>query len=168
MDHIKQAFQVMGTDINKVFGSPITAPGPDFNNPVEGISRVFTTGIRLALVVAGVLVLIYMMWGAFEWITGGGEKEKLEAARQKMTNAGIGIILLVAMLGIFSVVTGDILGIIKLDTKGNWRFLLPRIGTCIDNGNICTPSSSVCCLDTDTCKWAAPTLSSGTGNYKCF
>ena len=114
-------------DTKDVFGPSINPPGPTFNNPVEGISTIMIFGIRMALIFGSILVLFYLLWGAFDWITGGSEQEKLDKARQKMTNAVLGIVIMVAALGIFSVVSGDVLGLIKKDSEGNWRFSLPTI-----------------------------------------
>lgn len=110
------------------WGSPVDPPG-GFNpaNPVEGISSLAIFGIRMVLVVGMVLVLVYLLWGAFDWITGGGEQEKIDKARQKITNAILGIIIMVAALGLFMVVTGDVLGIIRRDANGNWTFSIPTL-----------------------------------------
>ncbi len=118
---------LLNTGVDSVFGTPIEPPGPNWTNPVEGISRVVMFGIRMALIIGSIMVLFYLLWGALDWVTGGGDQEKLDKARQKMTNAVIGIILMVAALGIFSVVAGDVLGLIKRDAQGNWRFSLPTI-----------------------------------------
>jgi hypothetical protein len=46
------------------------------------------------LFLASVLVLFYLLWGGIEWITSGGDKGKTEAARNKITSAIIGLIIL--------------------------------------------------------------------------
>ncbi len=43
----------------------------------------------------GILLLIYLIWGAFEWLTSSGEADKVKHARYKITNAIIGLMLLV-------------------------------------------------------------------------
>lgn len=112
---------------NPIFGTPVKPPGPTWTSPVEGISRVMIFGIRFALIVGTILVLFYLLWGAFDWITGGGDQDKLDKARQKMTNAVLGIVIMVAALGLFAAIAGDVLGLIKRDNDGNWRFILPTI-----------------------------------------
>jgi hypothetical protein len=115
--------------IQDIFGAPTPPPGgPNFQNPVEGISRIITFGIQTFFVIGGLTVLFFLLWGAYDWITSGSEEEKLNSAKQKMTNAVIGIILMVVALGVFTVVSGDILGIIRLNNEGNWIFNLPTIG----------------------------------------
>ena len=53
------------------------------------------------MVIAAVLVLLYLLWGAFEWITSGGDKGKVEKARDKITQAVVGLIVLSATTAIF-------------------------------------------------------------------
>ncbi|MFA9289003.1 MAG: hypothetical protein ACEQSA_03940 [Weeksellaceae bacterium] len=112
-----------------IFGQISPPPGPDiYQNPIAGLSMLLTFGIRMFLIVGMIAVLFYLLWGAFDWITAGGDKDKIDSARSKMTNSVLGIILMVIALGIFSVVSGDVLGIIKRDPNGNWVFGVPRIG----------------------------------------
>jgi hypothetical protein len=57
--------------------------------------------LQAIMVIALLSVLIFLVWGGFEWITSGGEKSKLESARNKMTGAVIGLIVLASSLGIY-------------------------------------------------------------------
>lgn len=50
-----------------------------------------------ALISIGALaVLVYFLWGAFEWITSAGDSGKMEGARNKMLHAFIGLLLLIS------------------------------------------------------------------------
>ena len=51
--------------------------------------------IAVAIIVASLLTFAYLVWGGFEWITSGGDKAGLEAARNRITNAFVGLILVV-------------------------------------------------------------------------
>lgn len=64
--------------------------------PAQGgiIGTVLKNVIALFFALGGLAVLIFFVWGAFDWITSGGDKEKVSSARKKMTNAIIGLILL--------------------------------------------------------------------------
>lgn len=53
------------------------------------------------MLVAVLLVLVFFLWGAIEWITSGGDKGKVEGARNKITNAAIGLIVLAATTAVF-------------------------------------------------------------------
>lgn len=110
-----------------IIGSTIAPPNPALVDPFGGISRLMIVGLQLFFSVAAIAVLIYLLWGAFDWVNSGGDSERIAAAQAKMTNAVIGIILAVAALTIFSLVAGDILGIITRDANGSWIFKLPSI-----------------------------------------
>lgn len=111
----------------EIFGQ-VKDPTGNFDNEFEGISRVIIVGIQLFFFVAAVSVLIYLLWGALDWINSGGDPERISAAQAKMTHAVIGLILVFVALGIFYAIAGPVLGIIVQDPNGNWIFKLPTIG----------------------------------------
>lgn len=94
-------------------------------DPAGGLGTLIVTGIRITLLAAGLFLLVYMLWGGIDWITSGGEKEKVAKAREKITEAITGMIIIVAALTIFQVVAGNILGIVKIDQ--GWVFELPTL-----------------------------------------
>jgi hypothetical protein len=50
-----------------------------------------------ALFIAGfLLALVFLLIGGFSWITSGGDKAKLEKARDEITNSLIGIVVVAA------------------------------------------------------------------------
>lgn len=55
------------------------------------ISRVF----NIVLVIATIAVLFYLVMGGLEWLTSGGDKSKTESARNKITQAIVGLVILV-------------------------------------------------------------------------
>lgn len=84
-----------------IFGKILPPPGLEsFSQPESAISRILTVGIRVFFIVAGLVALYYMLWGGFDWITSGGQKEKLETARNRLTNAIIGLFFIVLALAI--------------------------------------------------------------------
>lgn len=78
----------------------------------------FVTLWRAGINIGALLVLLYFAWGSIEWISSGGDKGKVEAARMKMTNAAVGIIILVSgftIIGFFSnLVFGNDFNLLKL------------------------------------------------------
>ena len=52
------------------------------------------------LFIGSILVLLYLLWGGIEWITSGGDKGKTEAARNKITSAVIGLIVMASSVAI--------------------------------------------------------------------
>ncbi|MBI2011481.1 hypothetical protein HYS91_01800 [Candidatus Daviesbacteria bacterium] len=50
--------------------------------------------IAIIIMVGGLTLLGMLVWGAFEWLTSGGEKEKIMSARARIIYATIGIVVL--------------------------------------------------------------------------
>lgn len=48
----------------------------------------------VAFGIAAIVVLVMLVWGAFEWITSGGDKESVGKARSRIINALIGLAVL--------------------------------------------------------------------------
>ncbi|MEO6508790.1 MAG: hypothetical protein ABIO02_02455 [Patescibacteria group bacterium] len=101
---------------------------PNYNNPQELISNLLGTGIKMFIIVASLVLLMFLLWGALDWILSGGEKEKLHKAQSKITNAIIGFVLIFVMLALFGLITGDILGIVVRTDDGGWFINLPSLG----------------------------------------
>jgi hypothetical protein len=88
----------------------------DVTSPDQGIAPgtpltlIFNNAITIVFIVAALLVLFYLIIGAFRWITAGGDKENTGKARTIITNALIGMAILALAFLIVNVV-GGLLGI---------------------------------------------------------
>lgn len=87
-----------GGIINPVIGLFGTQPGQ------ITIATILATFLRISLVVAGILLLIYLVIGGIQWLTSGGEKAALESARGRLTNAFIGLLIIVLVLVIIDLI----------------------------------------------------------------
>lgn len=56
-------------------------------------SGIITRGITIALVVATLIALAFLIFGGIRWILSGGEKEKVEEARGTVIAALVGLII---------------------------------------------------------------------------
>ncbi len=69
-----------------------------------------------------VAVLIYFVWGSFEWITAGGDSAKTDKARQRITNAMLGLFILVSTFVIINFMSflffGDEFQILRITFPG--------------------------------------------------
>jgi hypothetical protein len=83
-----------------VMAQTVEVPTTFFPNVQELISAV----LRFVLLLGVLLVLLYLIWGGIEWITSGGDKTKTESARNKITAAVIGLIILVASWAILQLI----------------------------------------------------------------
>jgi len=102
--------KILADDIGDIIGK-ITPPGGigGGDNPQAGISNFISLGIQIFIIVCVIALLIYMLWGAFDWIISGGEKEKITKAQQKITNAVIGFIVVFAVITVFNLIINNVL-----------------------------------------------------------
>ena len=94
--------------------APITNPalGPSLQSRtgVEFIQDLIPRMVGLAFLV-GVLVFFFIMiTGAIQWITSGGDKAAIEGARGKITNAIVGVVILLSLFALLKVIE-DFFGI---------------------------------------------------------
>ncbi len=116
--------------VQTIFGQVSPPPGMDVGagqNPIAGLGTFIGWGINIFLTVAGLFLLLYLLWGALDWIQSAGEKEKLVKAQNKITNAVVGMVLIFAVLVVFNVLAGRILGIINVNPDGSWGIKIPTL-----------------------------------------
>lgn len=94
---------------------------PAVGNPNASVGNIVSNGIQILFIVGGLAVLVFIVWGAFDWITSGGDKEKISSARKKITNSLIGLALLALSFFIVTLV-GQVVEFNPLETG-----LLPKL-----------------------------------------
>jgi hypothetical protein len=68
------------------------------------LGRIIPTFITIGLVV-GVLYFVYhLLMGAIHWIISGGDKSKLQGAKDQLTNAFIGLFILFSLFAIITLI----------------------------------------------------------------
>jgi len=65
---------------------------------IPSIGDLLTFLIRLFFIISGLAALLFLLMGALAWITSGGNKESVDKAREKIQQAVIGVVLIVAVL----------------------------------------------------------------------
>ena len=78
------------------------------------LPALITAAVQAVIVIAGLLTFAFLVWGGIEWLTSGGDKEKYEAARGRITAAVIGLVIVVAAWAILQVIT-NFLGLTSWD-----------------------------------------------------
>lgn len=110
---IKQAFAAQF--------DPITGFGPfqpaNLSSPGSTFDLFFSISLGVLTVVGGIAFLVYFVLGAFSWLTSAGDKEKVAKAQRYITNALIGLIVIVLAWAITGIV-GTLLGFSILDLPG--------------------------------------------------
>lgn len=92
----------------------ITSPG---SNP-QGASigtyssaaeKIISNALAFLTIVGGIMFAIYFLLGGLQWITAGGDKGKIDAAKDMMTNGAIGLIIITLSYSIVWIV-GKVVG----------------------------------------------------------
>lgn len=98
------------SNIEQVFGK-ITPPQfiQNIGSGEKGISRIITTIINIIYAIAAIAFVFMIIWSAWQWIVSGGEKDKVAAARQRLTYAIVGIVIL-SVAGVIITLLGEITG----------------------------------------------------------
>src|SRR3990167_2063553 len=83
---------------NPALGNLGTLTGPEF------FDLLLPALVSMGLTVGAVVFLFMLIWGGIEGITSGGDKARNERARQRVTNALVGITLLFSVFGILNII----------------------------------------------------------------
>lgn len=114
--------------------------------------------LTLIFVVSIVAALFYLVWGGFKWLTSGGDKTAVGAAREHIIAAIVGLVVIFLSYFILNILvmffTGRNLSDIVIPTLGT-----PSSTTCSD-----TNHSGSCTISTQSCK---PKNGSYTCVYLC-
>lgn len=79
-------------------------------DPGKRIGAIVTFFVSFLVIVAVLAALLYIVIGAFQWITSGGDKTKVESARNHIIAAVIGLIIIALTFVIINVLM-QVLGI---------------------------------------------------------
>jgi hypothetical protein len=107
--------QIVSADITNPVLDPKLGGDSAAASSGQTFSSYFVYIWQALIFLGGFLVILNLVWGAVEWIMSGGEKGAIEKARNKITNAVIGMIILSASFVIIKFV-GQLFGfdILKL------------------------------------------------------
>lgn len=65
---------------------------------VPTFSDLLTFLVKFFFVIAGLAALFFLLWGALSWVTSGGDKDNVAAARGKIVSALVGVLVIIATL----------------------------------------------------------------------
>jgi hypothetical protein len=78
---------------------------PQLKSPAD-IWKVVLNGIEIAMILAGYFAVGYVIWGGFKYLTSDGDEGRLTAARKIITNALVGLGIVLASVAMTSFVAG--------------------------------------------------------------
>ena len=93
------AFALSAQNAFAAIKAETVAPGKGF---ATDIGAMLNGLISFVMVIAALLVFLYLIWGGIEWISSGGDKGKTESARNKITAAIIGLIVVAASYAVLT------------------------------------------------------------------
>jgi hypothetical protein len=97
----------MPEDVVPNTGGTITNPAVGnlgTNQGVNFLKSALPAAVEIGLII-GVLVFFFiLLTGAIQWIASGGDKQSLEGARGKITNAIIGLVILFSIFAIIQLI----------------------------------------------------------------
>lgn len=68
--------------------------------PDRGLAFYMANLWKTISILGGVALILFLVWGAIDWLMSEGDQQKLSAARNKMTHALIGMAVLAASYAI--------------------------------------------------------------------
>lgn len=80
----------------------------------SGLERLISLIVGALTAISGIAFLIYFVLGGLSWITAGGKQDAVQKAQKQMTDAAIGLIVVVVSYFIVGII-GFILGFDILD-----------------------------------------------------
>jgi hypothetical protein len=79
---------------------------PLCNLNANRIGPVISSVVTILLIGAALIALFFLIWGGIKWITSGGDKSKVESARNTIIASIIGLIIALLAFFIITVVLG--------------------------------------------------------------
>ena len=95
---------------------------------LENMEKLISNMIGLLTVLASLMFVVYFILGAFEWISSGGDKGKLEKARNRMMYGVLGMIIIVGAYSLLGLLSG-IIGIDFLNPAEQIRNIVAPLTT---------------------------------------
>src|SRR3989338_7912479 len=93
-------------------GATTTIQGPLDDTKFTNLSSLLNNAIPIIFPVAGLILLAYLIWGGFEFLTSLGDPKKAASAKNKITYAIIGFFVIFAAYWIVQLIAF----IFKLET----------------------------------------------------
>ncbi len=69
----------------------------------QNLEQLFDALLKAVMAISLLLVFLYLIWGGLNWITSGGDKGKIDQAKQKIISAVIGLVVVAASYAILTI-----------------------------------------------------------------
>lgn len=71
---------------------------------ITDIGKLISSAITVVITIAGILAFVFLVIGGVEWLTSGGDKNKTEVARNRITAALVGLAIIAASWALMQLV----------------------------------------------------------------
>nr|MBP9690945.1 hypothetical protein [Candidatus Woesebacteria bacterium] len=89
---MSSAILAQGLNINTGVGSTVSITGPLVD--IESLTDVVNVVTTFLYPFAGVILLLILIWGGYDYLSSGGDPEKVKSGQAKITAGVIGFVLL--------------------------------------------------------------------------
>ncbi|OGG09502.1 hypothetical protein A2154_02280 [Candidatus Gottesmanbacteria bacterium RBG_16_43_7] len=90
---------------------------------IEDLGQLISALVGSLLIIAALIAFFFLILGGIQWITSGGDKTAMEAARNKITHAIVGLVIVGAAWAIMLLVQ-NFLGV-RIIGAGGLSFPIP-------------------------------------------
>lgn len=104
------------------------APTFQIAQPKEALTNIpglIGFAVQILFIVAGLVAFVYLLLGGIKWITSGGDKGQVEAARNQIIQALIGLVVVFLAWGLIVLIEK----LFGLCLGFSCAFVLPDVGT---------------------------------------
>ena len=103
------ALLILATPVQAATSGDLTGFKED-KIPFTEMGRLLSNALGLLFFFAGMLAFIFILIGGIQWITAGGDAKAASAARDRITAAVVGLLVVVAAFAI-TLILGQVFGI---------------------------------------------------------
>ena len=102
--------------LEKLYAADLTIAQPS-NVKITDVGQLISAAVGTILILAALLAFVFLILGGLQWITSGGDKAAMESARNKITHAIVGLIIVGAAWAIMMLVQ-NFLGVSIIGSQG--------------------------------------------------
>ena len=129
-------FALIAQQTTNVITNPAISANFGTGGANTALASIIVTVWRAAITLGGLALLVMLIIGALEWILAGGDKGKVQSARDRITQAVIGMLVLAGTVAI-STFIGGLLGL---------KLLQPNFADNVGNATGPAPVNSLQCV----------------------
>lgn len=105
-----QTLLAQATDV--VNGLSVAASSAGYGNSAPSVETILAQTINVVLSASGIILLGFLIYAGFLYMTAGGDNDKVKKAKRLITNTIIGIVIIVGAYAISVFVIGQVAQVI--------------------------------------------------------